>query len=42
MKLDLKERRDTTKRELLALGEEIPVNEFERSNVLMQMVSRVR
>ena len=38
---DLKLERDFIKRELLVLGEDIPANEFERSNVLMQIVSRV-
>ena len=41
VKGDLKLERDSIKRELLVLGEDIPANEFERSNVLMQIVSRV-
>ena len=40
-KADLKLKRDSIKRELLVLGEDIPANEFEKSNVLMQIVSRV-
>ena len=41
MKWDLKQRRDTIKRELLLLGDDVPQNEFERNNMLMQTVSRV-
>lgn len=41
MVLTLKQERETLKRELISLGEDTPVNDFERSNLLMQMIAKV-
>lgn len=42
MRSALKQKKDFIIRELDLIGEDTPVSDFERSNLLVQMVSKVR